>query len=1796
MKTIISAIVAAVIIFNNVFGGSTYKITSHANTDDHESENDPAGQLISEIDKSAMMSQADELDPPEPLQCNVPSQPTFYLGPVIPEKINIVLSGPAGSYSIGRGVSSAVSTDFYVGAIFNYGVFGNETAIATRDGGYPGGHSLWNGSDSFGGSEYPAQGKYCSSIPYPVYPEEGYSSTQICNMVCPDCISHNPPGDDPHAVSCTKGNPLYGKYCYSGGVPVSIGWRFGNLYKPSETESSGISNIQFIYYGIPKSLPPRSKLSDNKPKNTAGDSRECEASRCDDSATSSGDPIDVLTGNFNYSYTDLSLKTIAGDLSLQRSYASHATDTQLHPTTISPGWTHNQDTRLIFDGSQVWFKAHTLNQYRFDVIGDHVYSPYNGVLATLDYDNGQYILTTTSQSVYVFDDDGRLLTWTNEFGYGFTYSYLGGNLDRVTEPVSGRYLQFNYMAGILQSVTDSAGRQVSYAYDGNGDLSNITDVRGNEWGYAYNNDHQVRTVLAPPTASQVLLTISYDPQGRAYEQHDGGGNQLTHIDFNPDGSSTSTDANGIPTNYTPDCRGVVTRSEFPGNGVLPPYYIDREYDHNFNLIAMRGSEDETATSFKWSMDGAQLKEMTDQVNNFTEFTYDGDNHLRHVIVGEHVIDNNGLVEDIVLGWQDYIYNGPLLMTFTKSSSLGDVITQYTYTTIADAPQPVNLLETTTDALGHVTQYRYDALGQLTTIIDADLNETHFTYDSTGQVVTITDALGRVQHIDYEPSGVVKKITQNYDPNPPPNEGYQYNLSTSYGYDEQGRPSTITDALNHVVSTTMYDDASRAYKVFDAYNTATTYIYNDDGTLDTVTIDPNFQTSYGYDDLGRVTKVYDAYHHLVKSYTYYSNSTIATETDAAGLVTSYSYDALHRVTQAKQRIEGGIDRVVSTTYDTYGDITSITDPLGRVTKYEYSDPGRLSAVTENFIEAPPPGYDIYATNIRTNYIYNILGNLMEVWDANNHETTYGYDDLYRLHTITDALGHQTVYDYTALGQQEYITRPGEAPSHLTYDMVNRLKTIDYPAGPTPDVTFTYNELSLLTDMYDDLGHTHWEYDLLGQPTSITDPFGRTVGYKYDTLGDREKLTYPGGAYLDYQYDANGMLEHVLDGTKHLVDYGYDSAGRLLTEAYANGVETSYSYYLDSQVKSINHKMNGRDLALYEYEYYLNGNLKNAKETNRYPNYRYLPLINKNTLGFNYREYFNFYQLEPEGMDSAYPAPGKSYNESPSLWVQLADFLDALFDMKTASAFSDLSGQQPDRTISYTYDSLDRLKTASYSTGENFEYMYYKTGNRSSQTAFGITTSYSYDRANRLTSVNGVSYTWNNNGSLASTGLTNYTYDPGGRLSGITSPLGNFQFGYDGLGNRYTQTKDGQTTNYTLDQAAGLTTVLREGTTTYLYGLGLIGQETGGQMTVALTDRLGSVRQLITDDRNQTLLQSFDPFGNILNNIGEGVSGFGYTGEQTDGSGLVYLRARYYDPQTGRFITPDPFPGVLSQPSTQNAYPYVTNNPLRYTDPSGEIIPILLAAAGATLAGGIISGGLNLLSQCKGYSSFQECTKCADWTAVGAAAGAGALAGLFGFGVGLIAIPMGMGFGMAMFGGFLVGMASGQVYRIAELSILGKQDQIPGSLGHLDDLLIDGLLGSAGAAFGYGVGNLSKNIASNKINDTEILLRYIARRSKIIAGEGSGRFYGTKLHNIYSNYIRSLKSPDIFPEITYAKGFQMRYGYPGSIRVDTILGTPDSPIAIFELKTGTARLSSARIKLIRFHLPEFCNDIPIIEINP
>ena len=137
------------------------------------------------------------------------------------------------------------------------------------------------------------------------------------------------------------------------------------------------------------------------------------------------------------------------------------------------------------------------------------------------------------------------------------------------------------------------------------------------------------------------------------------------------------------------------------------------------------------------------------------------------------------------------------------------------------------------------------------------------------------------------------------------------------------------------------------------------------------------------------------------------------------------------------------------------------------------------------------------------------------------------------------------------------------------------------------------------------------------------------------------------------------------------------------------------------------------------------------------------------------------------------------------------------------------------------------------------------------------------------------------------------------------------------------------------AAGLPVVLQDGTNTYVYGLDLISTtDNAGAQTYHLYDGLGSTTGLVDGRGNGVASYGYDVFGAMRTQGGSSANHWLFTGEQRDSeSDVYYLRARYYDPTTGRFLTQDPLPGWAGAPKTQNRYAYVLNNPVRYTDPFG-----------------------------------------------------------------------------------------------------------------------------------------------------------------------------------------------------------------------------------------------------------------------
>jgi len=188
-----------------------------------------------------------------------------------------------------------------------------------------------------------------------------------------------------------------------------------------------------------------------------------------------------------------------------------------------------------------------------------------------------------------------------------------------------------------------------------------------------------------------------------------------------------------------------------------------------------------------------------------------------------------------------------------------------------------------------------------------------------------------------------------------------------------------------------------------------------------------------------------------------------------------------------------------------------------------------------------------------------------------------------------------------------------------------------------------------------------------------------------------------------------------------------------------------------------------------------------------------------------------------------------------------------------------------------------------------------------------------------------------GNLIDDGPSTYVYDAENRLISTTAGNVTSSYTYSGDGDRISQTVDGTLTTYVLDVATPLTMVLSEtsngSTLSYWHGLDVLAQSDGTHTSYFEYDGLGSVRQLTDSSGIVGLAQTFDPYGNGYSKAGSATTSLGFTGEQTDSNGFVFLRARYYNPSMGRFFQMDP------SRLEMNPYQYALSNPVLYTDPTG-----------------------------------------------------------------------------------------------------------------------------------------------------------------------------------------------------------------------------------------------------------------------
>jgi RHS repeat-associated protein len=354
----------------------------------------------------------------------------------------------------------------------------------------------------------------------------------------------------------------------------------------------------------------------------------------------------------------------------------------------------------------------------------------------------------------------------------------------------------------------------------------------------------------------------------------------------------------------------------------------------------------------------------------------------------------------------------------------------------------------------------------------------------------------------------------------------------------------------------------------------------------------------------------------------------------------------------------------------------------------------------------------------------------------------------------------------------------------------------------------------------------------------------------------------------------------------IDWAYDNADRLLSESTPQGV-VSYTYNAASQRAS----MTAADRAPVNYTYDTAGRLATIAQGSETFTYAYDALSRVAPLN------------RPNGVRTNY-AYDKVY--------------------RLARLTHTNSANQALEDFQYTYNSDDEI--------ESINSLASATLLPTAKTAAPA------DAANRLPQFGTASYTFDNEGQTTTRNdaptVTNLTWDARGRLTRATLSNGQtVDYGYDALGRRNSRTASNATTTFLYDRHDVVLDRATDNTTTeYLNGLGIDDKlrqtnSLGETNHYFLQDHLGSTSVLTDATGNVAERESYESFGASSQNS---ITGYGFTGREHDATTrTLYYRARWYEPYQARFISEDGlgFAGGL------NSYSYVSNNPLRFTDPGG-----------------------------------------------------------------------------------------------------------------------------------------------------------------------------------------------------------------------------------------------------------------------
>ena len=820
--------------------------------------------------------------------------------------------------------------------------------------------------------------------------------------------------------------------------------------------------------------------------------------------------------------------------------------------------------------------------------------------------------------------------------------------------------------------------------------------------------------------------------------------------------------------------------------------------------------------------------------------------------------------------------------------------------------PDRIMTSKVDPNGGTTTYTHDGNFRITSGTDPNGNVRQFSY-ATGNT-TITEKDGGVWNYYVDKTNGV--INSKADPSG--------NVPVAYSYDSSYRIATATRLID--ANTTRVS----AYQ-YDAYSNITDY--------------------QEHAVVGGVAQPVDV--HTTATYDNANYDRILTSTDVIkGLTTTYVYDVDGGY--KRTRITDSLGAVTTMHENTNGTVRDVTYPGGATLTYTYTAAGYVSTVTDNH-------------NVKTEFSnFNSSGQAqtVKVYDAGNTlrmTTTLTFDLNGRVATSTVQGTFLTTYGYDYMGNPVSVQ---DANGNTTS------QTVNYKGLP---VAIT-NALGKVTTT---------GYTATHRPASISDANGNITSFEYNQIGQLTKETPPVGVAVRYTYTPAGLLSQKINNSNNqvIVTYTYGNNGRLTGRSYLDGSSDSFTY-TNNRLTSAS-SSNGSS---YTFAYNSNGTLQSLTDANG------------NVVAYTY--------------DASGRRATTSVNSTHT--VTYGYTADRLTEVA-----SNLAG-----AFGYTYDNLNRRASVSYPNGINGTYSYDATrpgllagisygsvysvsyptydgvGNRTAKNEGSLVT-FGYDAVYRLTaSSSGEAFTYDDAGNrltdagnlytittgntLSSKGSTNYTYDSFGN----TLTAGSWTYGwnsknqlvsavnggttvnfvYDSFGRRVAKTVNGTTTTYVYDGQNIAASITGGVPTHYVQGAGVdehLAQTSAGVNLFFHADGLGSITKITNSAQTVVGSTTYNSFGTATRT---GVATvYGYTGRELDSeTGLLYFRARYLNPETGRFLSRDPIGFAGGDVVLNN---YVGGNPINFIDPSG-LDAIGTLGFGGTIALGVgtygfgLSGGISV----------------------------------------------------------------------------------------------------------------------------------------------------------------------------------------------------------------------------------------------